>query len=96
VFNLELLAEAEIELAEAFEWYEEQLNGLGNKLYNEVSYYLSLIESNPYLFAIKYRDDLRSATLNKFPYLIIFWVDEIERSIYIVSIFLTKRNPKYF
>jgi len=31
VFNLDLVAEAEDELSEAYDWYEQQLPGLGNK-----------------------------------------------------------------
>ena len=43
MFEIELLPQAENELAEAFDWYEEQLVGLGNKLYKEIDYYLTAI-----------------------------------------------------
>lgn len=95
MFDIELLADAENELAEAFEWYEERKSGLGNLLYKELDYYLSLINSNPYLFQIKYDGELRAAGLNKFPYLVIFWVDELSFKIFVVSIFHTSRQPKF-
>jgi len=96
VFEIDLLAVAEEELADSYDWYEEQLPLLGNKFYNEINHYLNLLENNPYQFAIKYSEELRAASLNKFPFLIIYWIDEINRKIFIVSIFHTSRNPRYF
>lgn len=47
VFNVELLAEAEDELDEAFGWYEKQQFGLGDRFYKEVDHHLSLLEKRP-------------------------------------------------
>jgi hypothetical protein len=44
VFKVELLAKAEEELSGAYDWYEGEQEGLGNRLYNEVNHYLNLIE----------------------------------------------------
>ena len=94
-FDVELLALAEDELSDAYDWYEEQQESLGDKLYYEVNYFLNLLELNPYQFQVRYADDLRAASLNKFPYLIIFWIDEPNYIIYVVSIFHTSRNPQF-
>lgn len=95
MFEIHFLAEAESELDEAYEWYEEKQEGLGKRFYNEVNHYIGLIAANPYLFSIKYPQGLRTATLNKFPFLVIFWLDESLTTVYIVSIFHTSRFPKY-
>lgn len=95
MFDVELLIQAENELADAYDWYEEQQPAVGDKFYKEVSYYLSLLEKDPKLFAIKYREELRSVALNKFPYLLIYWIDEAAYKVYVVSVFHTSRNPKY-
>jgi len=94
VFRLELLSLAEDELSDAYDWYDEQLAGLGNEFYNEVSHYLNLIEANPFQFPVKYIEELRSASLNRFPFLIIYWIDEINSVVYVDSIFHTSRNPR--
>ena len=94
MFEIELLPQAENELAEAFDWYEEQLAGLGNKLYKEVDYYFTAIGKNPYHYPIKYKGDLHAVALNKFPYLIIYWVDQLNNLIIVISIFHTSREPK--
>jgi plasmid stabilization system protein ParE len=95
VFNVELLIQAENELAEAYDWYEEQQPTVGDKFYKEIDYYLGLLEKDPHLFAIRYTEELRAVALNKFPFLIIYWVDEASYKVYVVSVFHTSRNPKY-
>jgi plasmid stabilization system protein ParE len=94
VFKIELLAIAEEELSDSYDWYEEQQPGLGNRFYNEISYYLSLLENNPYQFPVKYIQELRTVAINKFPFLIIYWVDEVNDVVYITSVFHTSRNPR--
>ncbi|MHB8208332.1 hypothetical protein [Mucilaginibacter sp.] len=37
MFSVELIAVAEDELSEAYDWYEDQQIGLGNRFYNEVN-----------------------------------------------------------
>ncbi len=96
MFKVELLSQAEDELSDAYDWYEEQQTGLGNKFYDEISHYLNLIEDNPYYFPVKYTEGLRSASLNKFPFLILYWIEEADNIIFVLSIFHTSRNPKYF
>lgn len=96
MFEIELLFQAENELSEAYDWYEEQQSGLGNRLFGEVNHYLQLIETNPFHFPVKYPEELRSASLKIFPYLIIYWVDETKRTAFVVSIFHTSRKPQDF
>ena len=96
VLKVELLSQAEDELSDAYDWYEEQQIALGNKFYNEINHYLNLIEHNPYQFPVRYTEELRSASLNKFPFLILYWIDEMSDVVFIVSVFHTSRNPQYF
>ncbi len=96
MFKIELLALAENELSDSYDWYEEQQVGLGNRFYKEISYYLGLLENNPYQFPIRYVEELRIVSVNKFPFLIIYWVDELSATVYITSVFHTSRNPRLF
>lgn len=95
-YSIEILKPAEIEFEEAFEYYNEQLPGLGRKFYAEISRYLVSISENPYKFAAKYDNELHFATLKIFPFLIAYWVDEPLKTVFVVSIFHTSRNPKKF
>jgi hypothetical protein len=93
VFEVELLAQAEDELSEAYDWYNEKQDGLGDKLFDEVNYYLTLIETSPFHFPARYDQELRTTALKIFPYLIIYWIDEPNNKVFVTSIFHTSRNP---
>lgn len=93
MFSVELLAEAEEELSEAYDWYEEQLHGLGGRFYNEADHHLSLLEQDPLLFPVRYQEELRALPLKKFPFLLIYWVDTTNFIVYVLSVFHTSRNP---
>jgi toxin ParE1/3/4 len=77
VYNIDLLAKTEDELSEAFDWYENKLTGLGDAFYKKVNQLLTSIETNPYHYPVKYQGEIRAAILDKFPYLVIYWIDEV-------------------
>lgn len=95
MLELELLFEAEVEFSEAYDWYEEKQPGLGDRFFREVNHYLELVQENPYHYQIRYEGELRVAPTDRFPFLIIFWIDEINQKIYVTSIFHTSREPLY-
>lgn len=93
-YSLELLTIAEVELNDSFEWYEGQRDELGYEFINEVSHYLSIIECNPLHYPLRYGKELRFAPLNRFPFLIIYWIEESRGLIVVASLFHTSRKPK--
>lgn len=62
---------AAIELADAFDYYELQLSGLGNEFIRELQSTIQLILKFPYLWSENSRHT-RKAVLRKFPYNIIY------------------------
>jgi hypothetical protein len=67
VFSIELLARAEDEFSDAFDWYEKQQAGLGRKFLTEINQQLTLIEVNPYHYPIRYADVLQAVPVKKVP-----------------------------
>ncbi|TCD29738.1 type II toxin-antitoxin system RelE/ParE family toxin [Pedobacter psychrodurus] len=76
---------------DAYDWYEEQKVGLGDLFLAELSRCYSKLEKNP-LFYQKLKKNYRHLVLNKFPYVLIFEVNENE--IIIFAVFHTAKNPK--
>jgi hypothetical protein len=70
--------------------------GLAKQFLKEIDYYLNLIGKNPFHFAVRFSDKYRFAVLKKFPYFIVFRIEESEGLIYVISIFHTSRNPVNF
>ena len=83
--------EAEAEMADAFDWYENRAPGLGNDFLLCVDAVLNAILRNPASFPRVHRI-VRRALTRRFPYEI-FFVEDDER-IVIVSVFHARRNPK--
>jgi toxin ParE1/3/4 len=90
-YEMIIRPEAEAELAEAFDWYEEQLRGLGSEFLISVDATVHAIVRNPLQFP-KIHRDVRRALLHRFPYGVFFLVDDSR--IIVIAFFHAKRNPK--
>ena len=96
-YQIEFLAPASQELEEAFLWYEQKKENLGVELIEELEYYLQLISENPFYFEAKpEKENLRKVPLVRFLYIIIYWVDENVKTIFIDAVFHSKRKPKKY
>ena len=81
------------DLQEAFNWYEEQAAGLGGRFYSEVDARFGDIEIRPDIFGRAFEGlEFRFAKLKKFPYLIIFRINESR--IDILGVFHSASNPE--
>jgi len=95
VYIVKLLLEAEMDLAEACAWYEKERPGLGRRFLNEFDRRLEAVKRDPFLFPVNFSEKYRFALLKKFPYSIVFRVDE-EGFIVVISVFHQHRNPSKF
>ncbi len=90
-YSLVLKPGVQSDTREAYDWYEEQLAGLGNKFLDELETYYLKIEKYPAAFS-KFYKNYRKAGLKKFPFLIIFTI--IKSEIIVFAVFHVKRDPK--
>lgn len=82
---------AEIEISDAYIWYNNQQLNLGARFKINLSETINNISKNPYAFQYRY-SDIKIAFLHKFPYGIHYVVNE--NIITIISVFHTSRKPK--
>ncbi|SDF60136.1 hypothetical protein SAMN05216464_12153 [Mucilaginibacter pineti] len=94
--TIKLLKRAELELIDACDWYEKQQKGLSGYFRRMIKSSLTLIGSNPELYSKKYNTDLHFTPMSKFPYVIVYWYDSHLDTVFVTSIFHTKRNPEGF
>ena len=83
--------EAEDEMADAFDWYEERVPGLGSDFLLCVDAVFNAILRSPRQFPRVHRI-VRRALTRRFPYEV-FFVEDDERLV-VLSVFHAKRNPK--
>jgi hypothetical protein len=85
--------EAEIEYLEAFRWYNEQLEGLGDRFELSIEKRLKDIIVNPLIHPTK-KYSCKECVVEDFPFIIVYKIFPKQQIILIVSIFHTSRNPK--
>lgn len=90
-YRLILRPEAELDITEAYEWYEERNQGLGSEFVRAVDACLSAIGRNPQAYAVVH-EEVRRALLRRFPYGIFYLVEG--ESIIVLACFHAKRKPK--
>jgi plasmid stabilization system protein ParE len=92
MFKVVILPQAKKDIHEAAQWYHTKQPGLGKRFTGEVRSKVNFIERNPMACAKKY-DDVRTAVLNIFPFLVHYTIDEIKNVIVISAVLHTSRNP---
>jgi hypothetical protein len=81
------------EIEESWLWYEERLQGLGDRFFNEVIKRLQQIELHPDRYPIVFKN-YRETRIETFPYLIIYRENKRKKIVFVLSVFHGKRNPK--
>jgi plasmid stabilization system protein ParE len=89
-YDLIVRPEAETELADAFNWYEQRVAGLGNRFLLSVDAAINSIRRNPLQYPALYKN-VRRALTRRFPYQIFLIVDDLQ--IIIIAVFHGMRNP---
>ncbi len=94
VYTYKVTDEAELDAKEVFEWYENKLQGLGNRFLSHLEKSFNKITFNPLAFANTGFLDFRRFVLDVFPYKIFYVLkDEI---IIITAIIHKSRSQSYW
>lgn len=91
-FTYELVLRARYEILEAWEWYEDRQEGLGDRFINQINLKIKQIIQTPERYPEKKRS-FREAKIDVFPYLLIYKIANRKKVITIISVFHTSRNP---
>lgn len=90
-FTIEFSKVAGNDLNQATEWYEKKRKGLGIELLEEVREKIEIIRERPLIYQIHFKE-CRRCNLKKFPYKIIYSVEET--IIRVWAIYHHKRDPE--
>ncbi len=90
-YNLLIQAEATIEIQEAFEWHEEQKDGLGYELLEEIEACYKKLIYHPERYS-HINQLYRRIKTNRFPYLLVYEIED--DTIIINSVRHIKRKPR--
>jgi len=90
-YRLRISDRAVREIGEAYEWYEEQLHGLGAEFIDALDTKLQLIAQTPLLFT-EIRRGVRRTLLSHFPYGV-FYASKGD-VVSVLAVVHTARNPR--
>lgn len=89
-YSIFVSEEAETDISIAYEWYEQQKQGLGDEFIHAIEHSFETILSNPGYYGILKKKTKRYI-VKRFPYLVIFVIHKTQ--IRILSVFHTHRKP---
>ncbi|MEJ7680694.1 MAG: type II toxin-antitoxin system RelE/ParE family toxin [Segetibacter sp.] len=79
------------DIEEALQYYNSKVADLGFKFTDDVNNNLQRIAQNPYAFTERYKN-VRGKLLKKFPYLILYKVNNTTAGIEVIRLFNTYQN----
>ncbi len=88
-----ILPIAKEDIRKAAKWYNKKRDGLGKRFTADVRETVRHIKQNPKAFNIRY-DNVSTAVLSVFPYMIHFNFDEAHKTVLVSAVFHTSRDPE--
>lgn len=90
-YKVKISQQAELDLAEAYQWYESQVNQLGSEFIRVVDENLTSIQQNPLAYPIVYKQ-IHRKLLPRFPYGLFYVIQD--DLIFVLACFHVKRDPQ--
>lgn len=90
-YTLEIKEEADLDIIEAYLYYESEQEGLGDRFLDQLEIYLERIQTYPEHYAEK-RKPYREAFIKKFPYFVIYEI--FKTKIVVYAVFNTWQDPQ--
>ncbi len=92
-YQVLLRPEAELDIQDAFEWYEQRQKGLGSEFVRMVDSYFSKIQKNSIAYPTIHRETQR-VLLRRFPYGVFYVLDTERERVVVLACIHASRDPK--
>jgi addiction module RelE/StbE family toxin len=90
-FKIEITSQAIEEIQAAVDYYNQQLENLGARFFNELKHQIKTLSENPLYHSIRY-DTIRCAHLHKFPYAVHYQI--IDEKVIVFAVLSDYQNSK--
>ena len=92
-YKIKIEPEAFNDIQEITDWYNDKLTGLGKRFQKIVIKLIDSLDKDPQIYAIRYKE-IRCMLVNKFPYMVHFYVNNEDNTVEVLAVISTDRNPK--
>ena len=93
-YNVVILDSAQEEISQAYDYYASISFSVMQSFDNQLEYVYQTLETNPF-FQFRYKT-LRALPFKSFPYMVFFTIDDVEKLVYIYSVFNTYQDPEKY
>ena len=90
-YSLIIRPQAEIDISDAYDWYNSRLSNLGSEFIDSLDDTFNSMLNGPESYAIVYKN-IRRALVHRFPYAV-YYIQEESRLI-VLAVFHFRRDPK--
>ena len=80
-----------IDIQDAVDYYDSKSEGLGIRFYKTLEDHIQIIVKAPF-FQVRYKD-YHALPIRKFPFIILYFINEETETVFIISVFNTFLNP---
>lgn len=91
-YTISVRSTASQQLQEAYDYYESQQTGLGVNFIDAFHQVLDLLQTQPFIYQVRYGADVRAAVVKNYPYLVYYRVND--PVINILAVFNTRQDPQ--
>ena len=91
IYKVVIEPRAILDIQDAIDYYDSKQNGLGTYFFQVVEEHIITLTKSPF-FQIRYKD-YHYFPIRKFPFILLYYIDEKLKIIYIMSVFNTSLNP---
>lgn len=91
-YSVRLLPSAKVDVVDARKWYKQYNDELPIRFKEELRLVVEALKLRPLVHAIRYKN-VRFAQLNKFPYAVHYFIDEVSLTVNIIAVQHTAINP---
>jgi plasmid stabilization system protein ParE len=92
-YKVKIEPEALVDIQEITGWYNEKTAGLGGRFRNTAIKQISSLSNNPQIYSIRYKE-IRCLLVKKFPYMVHFYINDENKTVEVLAVISTGRNPK--
>jgi plasmid stabilization system protein ParE len=92
-YKVKIEPDALADIQDITNWYNEAGKELGKRFQNTAVKQINSLNQNPHIYAIRY-NEIRCMVVNKFPYLVHFYINDECNTVEVLAVISTDRNPK--
>lgn len=92
-YRVKIEPEALSDIQDITDWYNEAKPGLGKRFQKVTIKQIDGLAENPHICAIRYKQ-IRCLMVKKFPYMVHFYINEEAKTVEVLAIISTGRNPE--